>query len=262
MTTTSFSQVGGHASTILLSASDSSIINKPSSPNEHRFYSSLAPSLFGEDFVGSWTPGFYGTLTLQGKVGEDGSVQGVGKEEGEGVGEVRACALGRPTREHKEADGVMFVVSQMLVLENLTYRFVKPNVLDIKLGTQLFDEDASEEKKERMTATAKATTSAETGVRLTGFQVRSQAFIHLACILRKPRCGAADSLARFRRSSTPQLKPSSKHPNPTARPSPLPNSPLVSPASSTHHSQSPPHSHKIPSPNPSLSISSSRSSKA
>ncbi|SCZ89494.1 BZ3500_MvSof-1268-A1-R1_Chr9g10429 [Microbotryum saponariae] len=45
------------------------------------------------------------------------------------------------------------------------------NVLDIKLGTQLYDEDASEEKKLRMDEAAKATTSAATGVRLTGFQV-------------------------------------------------------------------------------------------
>lgn len=62
----------------------------------------------------------------------------------------------------------------MLVLENLTYRFVRPNVLDIKLGTQLFDEDASEEKKARMTKAAAASTSGETGIRLTGFQVRGQ----------------------------------------------------------------------------------------
>lgn len=59
----------------------------------------------------------------------------------------------------------------MLVLENLTHRFVRPNVLDIKLGTQLFDEHASEEKKARMTKAAADTTSAQTGVRLTGFQV-------------------------------------------------------------------------------------------
>lgn len=61
--------------------------------------------------------------------------------------------------------------SQMLVLENLTHRFLHPNVLDIKLGTQLFDEDATEEKKARMTKAAAASTSGEKGVRLTGFQV-------------------------------------------------------------------------------------------
>lgn len=59
----------------------------------------------------------------------------------------------------------------MLVLENLTHRFLRPNVLDVKLGTQLFDDDASEEKKIKMETVAKETTSFETGLRLTGFQV-------------------------------------------------------------------------------------------
>lgn len=59
----------------------------------------------------------------------------------------------------------------MIVLENLTYRFVRPNVLDVKLGTQLFDDDATAEKQERMRLAALATTSATAGMRLTGFQV-------------------------------------------------------------------------------------------
>jgi 1D-myo-inositol-tetrakisphosphate 5-kinase/inositol-polyphosphate multikinase len=57
------------------------------------------------------------------------------------------------------------------VLENLSHRFRKPNILDIKLGTILYDETASEEKRLRMEKTAKDTTSFETGVRLTGFSV-------------------------------------------------------------------------------------------
>jgi inositol-polyphosphate multikinase len=57
------------------------------------------------------------------------------------------------------------------VLENLSYPFVKPNILDIKLGTVLYDEEASSEKRERMEKAARDTTSFETGVRITGFQV-------------------------------------------------------------------------------------------
>jgi Inositol polyphosphate kinase len=52
------------------------------------------------------------------------------------------------------------------------YGFRKPNILDIKLGTVLYDEDAPPDKKERMQNTARRTTSGETGIRLTGFQVR------------------------------------------------------------------------------------------
>ena len=58
------------------------------------------------------------------------------------------------------------------MLENISHSFLKPNILDIKLGTVLYDESASEEKRLRMIKTAKQTTSFETGVRLTGFQVK------------------------------------------------------------------------------------------
>ena len=58
------------------------------------------------------------------------------------------------------------------MLENLSHAFSKPNILDIKLGTVLYDDDASAEKRARMEKTARETTSLETGVRLTGFQVR------------------------------------------------------------------------------------------
>lgn len=77
----------------------------------------------------------------------------------------------------------------MLVLENLTYRFKRPNVLDIKLGTQLFDEDASPEKQERMIKAAAATTSKDTGVRLTGFQV---SFLTLRSEVKMAKFGGAD----------------------------------------------------------------------
>lgn len=56
-------------------------------------------------------------------------------------------------------------------MENVSNAFKKPNILDIKLGTVLYDDSATEEKKQRMIKAAKETTSLETGVRITGFQV-------------------------------------------------------------------------------------------
>ena len=58
-----------------------------------------------------------------------------------------------------------------LVIENAAHGFLKPNIIDIKLGTILWDEAAPPAKKERMENTARRTTSGETGIRLTGFQV-------------------------------------------------------------------------------------------
>jgi hypothetical protein len=66
-----------------------------------------------------------------------------------------------------------FRYPQSIVLENLSFPFAKPNILDVKLGTVLYDEDAPPEKVARMEKTARDTTSFETGIRLTGFQVRS-----------------------------------------------------------------------------------------
>ena len=67
------------------------------------------------------------------------------------------------------------ITPQSLVLENVSASFVKPCILDIKLGTVLYDESASEEKKARMIKAAADTTSLEAGVRLTGFMVRHSA---------------------------------------------------------------------------------------
>lgn len=58
------------------------------------------------------------------------------------------------------------------MLENISHTFLKPAILDVKLGTVLAEETASDEKKARMDKTARETTSHETGVRLTGFQAR------------------------------------------------------------------------------------------
>ena len=57
------------------------------------------------------------------------------------------------------------------MLQNVSASFKKPNILDVKLGTILYDDNADDVKRERMIQTAKSTTSFETGVRLTGFQV-------------------------------------------------------------------------------------------
>jgi len=70
-----------------------------------------------------------------------------------------------------KSDIDLISVLQSIKLQNLSNDFTKPNILDIKLGTQLYAEDAPPEKKERMIQVAMKTTSLETGIRMTGFQV-------------------------------------------------------------------------------------------
>ena len=63
------------------------------------------------------------------------------------------------------------VFLQFLVLENVGHRFKLPHVMDIKLGTILYDDFATPEKRARMEKSARDTTSFETGIRITGFKV-------------------------------------------------------------------------------------------
>ncbi|KAH9930855.1 SAICAR synthase-like protein [Fomitopsis serialis] len=133
-------QVGGHPG--VATTEDGSLLIKPSLPREVAFYQALATDARCanlRDFV----PEFYGTLKLEGRVANEGG------------GLMNAITP----------------VEESIVLENLAYTFLKPNILDIKLGTVLFDEDATPEKRARMEKVAEETTSKETGMRLTGFQV-------------------------------------------------------------------------------------------
>lgn len=58
-----------------------------------------------------------------------------------------------------------------IILENLTSSFKKPCIMDLKLGTRLYDHRANEEKRNRMIAQAQKTTSGSTGVRICGAKV-------------------------------------------------------------------------------------------
>jgi inositol-polyphosphate multikinase len=68
-------QVAGHASQVLASSSGAVVI-KPCRPVELAFYATLGPRL-SPSLVGVWTPKFYGTLKLQGRLNEDGKMEQV-----------------------------------------------------------------------------------------------------------------------------------------------------------------------------------------
>ncbi|TFK62475.1 SAICAR synthase-like protein [Pluteus cervinus] len=151
------SQVGGHAG--VLSTEDGSLIIKPALHRELEFYQHLTTNDGFADLI-HYVPKFLGTLQLQGKV--DTTETEIAHAETERDGDV---AVVTNVEAHVE------VQKESIVLENISHTFLKPNILDIKLGTVLYAYDASEEKKARMEKTARETTSFETGVRLTGFQV-------------------------------------------------------------------------------------------
>lgn len=58
-----------------------------------------------------------------------------------------------------------------IVLENITHGFKKPNVLDLKLGAQLWDDAAKPEKRARLDKVSAETTSGSLGFRIAGMRV-------------------------------------------------------------------------------------------
>ncbi|ORX83677.1 SAICAR synthase-like protein [Anaeromyces robustus] len=56
-------------------------------------------------------------------------------------------------------------------MENLLSSFKNPTVMDLKLGTRLYDDNASEEKKQRMILNAASTTSLKTGLKICGLRI-------------------------------------------------------------------------------------------
>ncbi|KAJ1785841.1 hypothetical protein LPJ59_006053 [Coemansia sp. RSA 2399] len=61
-----------------------------------------------------------------------------------------------------------------LCLENIVHGFKEPCVIDIKIGSRLYDIDATPEKRERTLKTANETTTGKLGVYITGMRVRGQ----------------------------------------------------------------------------------------
>jgi 1D-myo-inositol-tetrakisphosphate 5-kinase/inositol-polyphosphate multikinase len=57
-----------------------------------------------------------------------------------------------------------------IVLENITHGFKKPNVLDLKLGAQLWDDNAKPEKRARLDKVSAETTSGSLGFRIAGMR--------------------------------------------------------------------------------------------
>ncbi|KAJ3790638.1 hypothetical protein GGU10DRAFT_383110 [Lentinula aff. detonsa] len=173
----SFPQLSGHPNSIQPTA-DGTLLIKQTLRLEHEFYTMMeqARAMGALDAPGSdnaldertllalknlnrlsrFVSKFYGVLT-EGNVG----VEALNVSEG---------AVPKTSTGDTNA-------KQFLVLSNLVDSFKKPNVLDLKLGTVLYDEldqACSEDKKARMIKAARETTIGECGLRLTAFQVHPQ----------------------------------------------------------------------------------------
>ena len=58
-----------------------------------------------------------------------------------------------------------------IILQNLAYGFDEACIMDIKLGAQLCDDEAPQEKRDRLDAVSNNTTSRSLGLRIAGMKV-------------------------------------------------------------------------------------------
>ncbi|PVU96175.1 hypothetical protein BB561_001341 [Smittium simulii] len=124
--------VAGHND--LLSNEEGDFLVKPTNPTEILFYEQSCKNPDFCDFL----PTFYGTLQLQNNT---------------------SC----------EASSLPQV--QHICFENIVSTYKNPSIIDIKIGTRLYDDDASQEKIKKMQIKAKQTTSSTLGVRICGLRV-------------------------------------------------------------------------------------------
>ncbi|KAG0243804.1 hypothetical protein BGW41_001316 [Actinomortierella wolfii] len=194
-------QVGGHDG-VMSMGDDNEIIVKPCLPQELEFYEQaiLHPELK------AWMPAYYGSLTLASQVNTTvTTVEGAGQDPSASISADAVAAFSTPTIKsvdslaleafsekittssitqittgtNGEASSTVVQASTSstsreglcICLENVSHGFTHPCILDLKLGTQLYDDNATEEKKARLAAVAAKTTSGTLGFRMTGFQV-------------------------------------------------------------------------------------------
>ncbi|EEQ30864.1 hypothetical protein McanMca71_002067 [Microsporum canis] len=85
-----------------------------------------------------------------------------------------SIAITRPAKRPDEpwvpSGGKKLDTGLSIVLENITDGFVRPNVLDVKLGARLWDDDAVPEKREKLDQVAAETTSGSLGFRIAGMK--------------------------------------------------------------------------------------------
>ncbi|KAJ2662902.1 hypothetical protein IWW48_001610 [Coemansia sp. RSA 1200] len=127
-------QVAGHPG--VLEVEDGGMIIKPLNQRELQFYEGSK----GCSELQSFMPMFYGTLELAETSDSISSPESIEKP-------------------------------RYLCVENLVHGFKEPCVIDVKLGSRLWDMDATPEKQERMAKKAERTTSGSLGLCITGMRL-------------------------------------------------------------------------------------------
>jgi 1D-myo-inositol-tetrakisphosphate 5-kinase/inositol-polyphosphate multikinase len=122
-------------------------------------------------------PTFLGTLTLDEQQGATIEEQGaalLAKHTNGNIEEPGAFPISIHTVPEVVVPvktGKRIVTNQAVVLENAAAGYVKPNILDVKLGVRLWADDAPPEKKTRFDKVTEETTHKDLGFRIAGMRV-------------------------------------------------------------------------------------------
>lgn len=161
-------KAAGHDGT--LTDKDELLVFKPTVQQELDFYKAIQNKMYSNDGsiegdvpLYSWMPTFLGVLDEGFQQVPDGSKL--------------LSAVVPPddgSRDNIDDSGN----KKYIVLENLLHGFSQPNVLDVKLGRVLYDENASDEKKERLEQVSRSTTSGSLGFRICGMKVKKNTLLN------------------------------------------------------------------------------------
>ncbi|KAG0668416.1 hypothetical protein C6P45_004702 [Maudiozyma exigua] len=146
------------------------LIFKPLNEQELQFYKDIQQQQLtdnveseGDIPLESWMPAYLGVLDEGHNVSENLAKDVQVIDSGEDL-------INIPNFPTSQDNGTS---NRFLVLQNLTAGFNKPNIIDIKLGKILYDENATEDKKQRMTKVSETTTSGSLGFRICGMRIES-----------------------------------------------------------------------------------------
>ena len=159
----------------VLCTTSGSLIAKPCTAEEVAFYESSALHPAFRDFI----PAYIGTLSSADQQQQDPLALAAAQQTGAVVlpepDSSSSATTPRPSAGTSSAStpsgGRKIQTELSIVLENVASGFKRPNVLDVKLGARLWADDARPEKRARLDAVSKETTSSSLGFRICGMKV-------------------------------------------------------------------------------------------
>ncbi|KAI4107706.1 MAG: hypothetical protein LQ339_002613 [Xanthoria mediterranea] len=158
----------------VLSDPSGAVVIKPCSQAEVDFYHSTARDKHSH--FATFIPTFMGTLELN---SESDSTAAVARtaimnttEAGQSIAGSPHAIPNAPVVEKAWApsNGGKIKTDLAIVLENIAAPFQKPNILDVKLGARLWDDNAPPAKRTKLDKVAEETTSKSLGFRIAGMR--------------------------------------------------------------------------------------------